>query len=379
MKKKKYNCLIAFLGLLLASCVNEFVPDISGDYTSLLVIEGDILSEGTSVFYVGETTSLGAQSMDAASPNRVEYIAVVGEDGYESEPGVQIDYNTFHVETASLDENKRYAVRVITTAHHYQSEFTAPLATPPIDSITYEQKEDFGDVDFRLSSDGGDESGFFYFRWAYEETWEIRMSFYTSIFYDPYRETIYEGTPNYICWKHNNQHDILVASTETYTGHKLVNYKLFTRNPAEEARFTILYRLKVTQRRISKESYKYQQNKILLNQEMGGLFTPQPAEIKSNVRCITDPSLKAIGYINVLKNTSDYTLYIPATEITTLADRACRLHDYGDSHLYYYNAGYRPVGGNRKGQIEIEGWAPARCVDCVVAGGKLEKPQDWGQ
>ena len=53
--------------------------------------------------------------------------------------------------------------------------------------------------------------------------------------------------------------------------------------PVNEDRFTVLYSIQVQQRALSKEGYEYYLNVQQQNEEMGGIFTPQPSEIQGNI------------------------------------------------------------------------------------------------
>lgn len=45
------------------------------------------------------------------------------------------------------------------------------------------------------------------------------------------------------------------------------------------------YSTLVKQRKISRGEYEYYQEKIKINEEMGGLFIPQPSELPTNIIC----------------------------------------------------------------------------------------------
>ena len=62
---------------------------------------------------------------------------------------------------------------------------------------------------------------------------------------------------------------------------------------------------RVQQRALSKEGYEYYLNVQQQNEEMGGIFTPQPSEIQGNISCISQPERRTIGYVGVYKNISE--------------------------------------------------------------------------
>lgn len=381
MKKKRYIYIIAFIGLLLSACITEFTPEVSTAYSNLLVVEGEILSDDASTFYIGWTSELSV-GKDNPTYEAYAHVTIIGDDGYESASAEYQGNGVYKLHTGSLDENVGYAVKIWANDHEYQSDFRKPMTTPAIDSLGFEQKEKAGEVDFRISTNCGDAIEPSYLRWTYEEVWETKAAYYTPFAYDPVEKAFYQFTPNHFCWQYENQHSILIESTATYVDNTLVNHKLFSKEASEGGRFYRLYRLRVTQKRIPQDSYKYQQNKVLLNEEMGGLFTPQPSEIKSNLECITDPSRKVIGFVDVLMNTSTATVYVSSADVSSRGDVSCLQIVQGDNLSQLYNAGLRPIGGldvSLSGNItyNVEGWVLERCMDCVAAGGRLDKPEDW--
>ena len=66
---------------------------------------------------------------------------------------------------------------------------------------------------------------------------------------------------------------------------------------------------------MSKEGYEYYLNVQQQNEEMGGIFTPQPSEIQGNISCISQPGRRTIGYVGVYKNISEKRIYIHPNEI----------------------------------------------------------------
>ena len=392
MKKKQYIFFSAIIGLLLSSCISEFTPVLSDEYAELLIIEGNIRSEDVSRFYVGETVGLETDTKLSAAKVDVT-LTVIGENGYESEPAAYTKDGLYEVQTALLDVNVGYAVRVKNKNQTYQSDFAKPLVTPPITDFSFAQNERWGDVSFRVSTSSDDSSEPYYSKWFYEEVWEEHASHPTSAFFDLATGEYYHapGLQNFICWKTKEQHENLITTTETFQENKLFNYNLFSINP-NDIRFAFHYKIILRQQRISQETYIYYKNLNTTNEEMGGLFTPQPSEIKSNIRCVSDPSRKVIGNIAVAKNRTEYSLYIKPGDIIRDPDiEPCKLFSHGDlqkatgatNYKDFYHFGYRPVGRlevnlyTGEVYIAISGWTYEECVDCVVNGGSLEKPADW--
>ena len=58
-------------------------------------------------------------------------------------------------------------------------------------------------------------------------------------------------------------------------------------------------------RKISRGEYEYYQEKIKLNEEMGGLFIPQPSELPTNITC-NNSDKNVVGYVGVSMNVAKY-------------------------------------------------------------------------
>ena len=168
---------------------------------------------------------------------------------------------------------------------------------------------------YRVSTHG-DPGKTQYYMWNYREDWEIRASYITTCYFDPDMNRIYEDSnyPTFYCWKKEISRNILIGSTEKLKEHLIINNKLLD-VPVNEDRFTVLYSIQVQQRALSKEGYEYYLNVQQQNEEMGGIFTPQPSEIQGNISCISQPKRRTIGYVGVYKNISEKRIYIHPNEI----------------------------------------------------------------
>ena len=86
-----------------------------------------------------------------------------------------------------------------------------------------------------------------------------------------------------------------------------------------------------------------------------------------------------MGYVSVSRSNScrkwmDDRFYIP----TFWSDDFFTFVEEEEYENYYTNWEYRPVRTIvQENVVKGVGWAPARCVDCVLAGGTKEKPSLW--
>lgn len=121
------------------------------------------------------------------------------------------------------------------------------------------------------------EDGGCYF-WSYEEDWEVRAVYNPKFRYDPTTDEVVDldATPYARGWCHNKSAKIIVGNTGTNKDAQLKDKWLYSIK-ADNNRVFHHYSTLVKQRKISRGEYEYYQEKIKINEEMGGLFIPQPS------------------------------------------------------------------------------------------------------
>jgi hypothetical protein len=388
MKQPYFHKIISvfLLSLLLCSCVSEFNAELPASDSNLLVIEGTIISDMLVTFQLSKSISINE---DLVPPEKFDVratLTIIGNDGSQTEPALYWGAGKYEIRVGHLNEDVAYGVRVEYDGNIYQSALTKPLSTPEIDSVSWKQPVKDGDVSFYVSTHSN-ESRPEYFLWNYEEDWEITANYYVTIFYNPLLDKFYLSDTDslYYCWRKNRINKILIGTTETYTENRILNQLLYQQEPTGD-QFSYLYAVNVIQQSIDKAGYEYYLNKLKTNEEMGGLFTPQPSDLIGNISCITDPALRAAGYINVVKNVASRRIFIKRAEISRpWAYSNCtqelppELANYSPADLYMAN--YRPVellmptpGSEYPSPAN---WSTVQCTDCTRNGGSKNKPAFW--
>jgi hypothetical protein len=148
---------------------------------------------------------------------------------------------------------------------------------------------------------------------------------------------------------------------------------------SSDRRISALYSMELFQMAISEEAYKYWDNIRKNSDQIGGIFSPQPSEIKGNIKCITDPSEKVIGYICASK-TSKKRIFAKGEDIgvyeypnncevvTVNSENPVPIGDLWDSGMDIVSFIPPPFSESF--------WASKRCVDCRIYGTK-SKPSFW--
>lgn len=329
--------LCAVMGIfMLTGCVEEFEADLPSDDTNLLVVEGTIVSDSTCVFTLSRSRDINDKSyyqgdydlginwnLITYTPVENAVLVVRGTDGseyaaYEEAGG------KYCCAIPRLDPQVSYYVSIKDGDDVYQSTPMKPLHTAAIDSVEYYQKDSLSNVDILISTAKPDDaSSPVYYKWEYDETWEVRPLRKTSIMYDVdkhdviycYGQSIYPERG----WLFSKGITEMVESSVHYAGGQFLKYKLFD-IALTDTRIFHYYSTKVVQRAISKEEYEYNQACTQAGWDMGGLFTPQPSAIPSNIKCTTS-SKRAIGFVGCSGNVSIQRLYIDGSKVFIIDNR----------------------------------------------------------
>lgn len=317
---------------MLTGCVEEYKADLPEGETNLLVVNGTIRSNAKSEFYLtwsiplfyNQSSTYNSQGTsygnDYSWGGQVVYYArvtICGTDGSEYACEIQ-DNGYYSCDTPSLDPNVSYYVRIECDGDIYQSDPEKPLHTPDIEKLEYYQKGKLENIQILLTTaEPDDPTQTAYYTWEYTETWEVRPTRQTWVYFD-----LEEKTAKYLSpaeqypekgWKIVDSKAILTESTAHYVDSKFTKYQLLDISYKSE-RIAWNYCNEVTQRAITKAEYEYNKACLEAGWEMGGLFTPQPSALPTNIHCTTS-SKRAIGYVGCSLNTISKRVYIDGSDI----------------------------------------------------------------
>ena len=339
------------------NCVEEYkVPkDMTQAYESKLVIQAQILSGDKSIVYLNNTVPFG--QVERPEPIFNADVTVIGQNGYESAKAeFDIDNDRYVIPTHNLPDNTQYAIKVVLDGETYQSEYQPLLSAKAIDDFRFQESAD--GISFYVSSHGEEEDTPYYM-WTYEEDWEfhadIDMSAPTTLIWS-YREDLYPGivlgksNPYYYCWKHNESSLIHIYDAGTLEQNVSKDYKLLDIKP-DDIRISYIYSILLKQASLSKEAYEYFRLQKLYTEQSGGLFTPMPGQIISNMKCISNPSKKVYGYV-VISNVITQRMFIYASDFTQFRP------EYSNCH-----PGYGYEQNNADGLSQWKGWWWAEVKD----------------
>ena len=382
MKRLLYNLICLMLGVTLSGCIEEFEADIPEEDSSLLVVEGTICSGKMNTFILSRTQPVNS----SYTPRMVvgAKVSVRGSDGSEYRAEEAGGYYACWIE--SLNPDAEYSLHIETDGEVYESEPQKPLRTESIAEVHGVQDTPDSDIDILITPDAPFESGHAnYYSWTYDETWEVQSDYTTSVFYDiELMDAVIK--PNQFPWrgwKDAASSAIMVGGSANYEGQHIQNLKLYDIGHHLDERMYHRYTSLVHQRAITKAEYEYELARRQAGLEMGGLFTPQPSALPTNIHCLT-ANRHVIGFVGCSMNTSEYRFFLDAS------DYAIRLPVHDDTREWLTNpqswlCRQMVESGMFLCEWKISGttgsletaWATEQQLDVRYKGAYIEKPDFW--
>jgi len=386
MKSKILLALFIFT-LSLSGCITEYHAILSKS-TKILFVDGSIIENTEAVFYITQSFALNVVGVPDEAFVNDAVLQIIDSDGNKSEPATSLGRGRYQIRIGELDSDVRYGIRIEHDGSIFESALSRPLVTSEIDSISWRQNAN-GTVSIHVSTH--DETGSVqFFMWNYVEDWEIRAVAPTAVFFNPQNSQFYTdwSFPFEYCWKRHVSDRILIGSTESLSASRLINHQIYEHS-VEDNRFSQRYSVFVTQRAISRGAYEFFQNLRRQNEDMGGIFTPQPTEVLGNIRSMTNPERRVLGYVGVSKNISQKRLFLDSEQLDRTVHASCDFIFDVDGNPRFprtpaertqrYQQGYRPsrMDMDFYPTIVVMEWALKHCTDCREMGGTTERPDFW--
>jgi hypothetical protein len=285
--------LLGCLTLLLPACVEPYQPAILNAPPSYLVVDGFINGDGITTIHLSRTYEVGARTSAPQESKATLFL--------EAEAGPRFalretSKGTYASDKLTLEPGKRYRLRISTLpGQQYVSDFVPNLATPPLDSVSWRGADEL--VTIRVDTHDP-KNATRYYRWEYEETWEIKPLLVADQEYVRSSRTIrYVWMPYpMLCWRTANSADLKLANTTKLTQDVVDNFTLLT-IPSTSDRLFRKYSILVKQYALSKEEYAYWDLLRKNTENIGTLFDPLPSQLSGNVHCTTDEAQPVLGYV----------------------------------------------------------------------------------
>ncbi len=285
-----YKLIILFIFMLFISdCIQPYEPEI-GKYENVLVVDGLVSNlPGPYEVKLSRSYPYNADTSERVSGATVRVIDDSGNEYLftESSRGV------YKSDSAGFQGQVGKAYKlVITTSDgtEYESDYEPLNKTIDIDSVyyKYEPKAQTDVQGIQIYLDTHDpENSTHYYGWTLDETWEIRVPYYTARVPDVTR-----------CYPNHIPKQIFVGSTIDNIRDELQQYPLFyVSNQTNRLRYK--YSLMVKQYTLSEMAYLYYKNLAGMNETSGTLFDAAPYSLTGNIKNIHNDEEPVLGIFQV--------------------------------------------------------------------------------
>lgn len=305
------------LCMVLSGCIEEYEADIPADDSDLLVVEGTIRSGKLNTFSLSRTQPLNV-SYAPLQRVRGAVVSVRGSDG--SEYTAREDDECYACEIGDLNPEVDYYLHIEMGGEVYESEPQKPLRTGKIAEVRGVQSTPESSIDVVVTTETPfDSDEVNYYSWTYDETWEVHSDYTTRIYFDTellHPLPLDNGVELFPSrgWKDAVSTETMIGSSVNYEGQRIQSLKLYD-IAQNSQRMYYRYSGLIHQRAISKAEYEYELARRQADSEMGGLFSPQPSSLPTNIHCLTSDK-HVIGFVGCSLNTSDYRFFLNTADFT---------------------------------------------------------------
>ena len=381
MKTRIFKLILCISVLLFSlACKKPFEHDAISDSATLLVVEGIINQGGQTNIMLSRTLKLADKSvlqMEKGAKVQVEgsnnsILALT-----ESAAGIYTLPNT------TFNATLQYRLRIKTIAgKEYLSDLMSVRTTPAIDSLNWRrEREGVG-----LYIDAHDSNNNTkYYQWDYLETWEQRSVGYSDYVYKDSRvqnRDYIESLKIFTCWKNEASTNILISSTTKLSSDVVDDFQLAL-IPNRSEKLGVRYSILVKQYAIGKEAYDYLTLMKRNSEQLGSLFDNQPTDIIGNIKCISNPDERVIGFLNI-SQIIEKRIFINNSQLPSwnfsLVCEPIVIRNHKDSLSNAFSSGALLITTynlSAFGTIVSYNGNTALCLDCRTRGGSSVKPSFW--
>ncbi len=383
MMRNYKSISVVFVVVLIAfSCRERYFPDLEGRPSSHLVVEGVLNIGGPTFIRLSRTTQLDTAFL---RPEPGAQLVVEGKDN-STRTLIHQGSGTYYSFNLDLAFNQEYRLRIHTSnGGEYLSEYVMAMNTPEIDSITWQLRND-GLQWYAHTHDASNKSR--YYRWEFDETWEIESFFPPLYVYDPaiedVRQRMFPEENVHVGWKFANSTSIIIGSSANLLN-DVISYAPLTLIPYGNEKPAVRYSMLLRQYTIDKKGYEFYQLMKKNTESLGTIFDAQPTEITGNITNINSPLEPVIGYISA-SSVKQRRVFVTKHELGGWSfPQGCISFDVknvSDSIRHYFALGpYQPIDANTAGLggsvITSYKASTGICVDVTKRGATLVRPSYW--
>jgi hypothetical protein len=382
MLLNKIAVILSIIMLLLTGCIEPYSPQISGDAGNTYVVSGEVTDQpGYQEVSVSLSSPLSQPSYIPVSGCQVEILDDRGNEFVLNEHTA--GHYRVMMDKEWLIAGTSYQLHVLTSdGEEIMSEFDLMPTCPDIDTVYFEREEKptsdpeefIRGIQFYTDLRGTETDGRYY-RWNMQETWEIHSPHPREFFYDgKINQIVPPDWSKKVCWNTEMVKSIHTLSTSNLASNSYDRLALhFVDNTT--TKLYIGYSVLVIQHAISKPAYNFWEQLRINSEEQGGLYETQPLPVEGNLRNLTHPENKVLGYFGASSVRTERIFVEAIRDMGIEYDSLC-------TPMYLTRGWRQDVRPSEypvffvyiEGRIGI---IDKQCYDCTFYGGTLTKPEYW--
>ena len=382
----RYIGLILFIWALIgSSCIERYYNDFQLDFIPSLVVDGTITNESENQeIFLSKSIDVQSTGMNGVSGCTV-LVTDKNNNNYFFYETDQGHYQGI-ISMDNLVVGNFFKISIITPdGSEYESGFEEMTFCPEVDSVYYELTEpmfnestqQIGDgIQFYVDLKVDDRYSQFY-RWNLIETYEYHATWPIKKYWaGQWFEEIPADYSKFVCYKNSLVRELFSVTTQYVKDEYLKAPLVYVDNTTQRLLFK--YSLLIKQYSLTQEAYRYWDLLKQNGQENGGMFDKQPANIVGNIKCITNPDEKVLGYFSVSKVTTK-RIFVSDVEGLEFPNLFCSPVPIEGRDIYYSSPFEWPIYIAPEPENALPGYysGSKRCFDCTEAGGSIEPPDFW--
>lgn len=378
----KYCNLIIVLTLVIASCKEKYTAELKSSDKSALVVDG-FLNAGSGPTTITLTRSYALSAAGMIPRVTGAQVTVEGDNGTTfALTETAINSGVYRHPQLTLSNSAQYRLKIRTTGgKEYLSDYVPVNLSQPIDSLNW--KWENNSVLFQVSTHDATNNSRYY-KWDYEETWEIVTNYYATVKTIANNVIVPRNFPAEDvshCWKYDFSKTIMIGSSTQLQSDVIYRAPLFA-VPAHNERIGVRYSVLVKQAVLTKQAYEYFSLMKKNTEQLGSIFDPLPSELKGNIKCVSDASEQVIGFVTA-SSQQEKRIFVSSTELPNshfiFPDCYWKLVPNNMDSVNKYRPTLTPYTEDTDPLGNIIGYflAPPMCSDCTARGGINIKPSYW--
>ncbi|WP_353723171.1 DUF4249 domain-containing protein [Dyadobacter sp. 676] len=360
------------VGWAVNGCIEPFSPPEVSDPETYLVVDGFLNVNGdTSTILLSHTQ---ATNDDKAVEKETGASIVVDAENGESYAFQDMGDGSYKLPPSSFNQDTKYRLRIRRSdGRQYESAYVVVSKTPPIDSISHRVDPVRNAMLIYVNTHDATNATRFY-RWSFEETYEYRMPYYSSLTRDYKAGQIVSRKDNInVCWRTLASRDIKLGSTIKLSQDIIRELPVNIVDIASNKLY-FGYTILVKQYGLTREAFEYWTDLAKTTQGTGSLFDPQPSQVTGNIRNVSDAKELVFGYFSAAQEQKQ-RVFIRERLGAYPRCQAPDTLDFNEAFngaavlLYFYQ------GLPKSGYLGTS----ESCADCRSQGGTTTKPSFWDE